>query len=259
MKLTASMVLYKSDPEQIRKSTASLFRSPFSIHLIIIDNSPDDGLRQVFEELPYHDMDYYFNNGRNCGFGSAHNLAISRTKDSTYHLILNSDVYFDPSVLVELIDYLEINSDVGLITPSAYLPNGENTFTARKYPNLTVMLVRRFLPKRLHSVFNRKLADQEMRNIAPGVVANAQVICGCFMLVRRNAFEKLGGFDEQFFLYFEDYDLTVRMSKIWRTVLYSPLTIYHEWGRAPYKDWKMAFKFVRSSIRFFRKNGWRLW
>jgi len=95
MKLSASLVLYKNDPEIVIQAIKSLFSTLMEINLSVVDNSPTDELKKIFDNFQEYDIDYYFNNGNNVGFGQGHNLAIIRTKNCDYHLVINPDVYFD--------------------------------------------------------------------------------------------------------------------------------------------------------------------
>ena len=117
MQLTASLVLYKNDPEIVTQAIKSLFSTPIEINLSVVDNSPTDELKKIFDNFQEYDIDYYFNNGNNVGFSKAQNLAIARSKNYDYHLVMNPDIYFDSKTIIELIDYLGHNLDIGLIQP----------------------------------------------------------------------------------------------------------------------------------------------
>jgi hypothetical protein len=78
------------------------------------------------------------------------------------------------------------------------------------------------------------------------------------MLVRRKAIDATGGFDPQFFLYFEDYDWSVRLAKFGKTAYLPTFRVVHHGGGAARKGWKHIGWFVRSACRFYNKHGWRL-
>ena len=83
------------------------------------------------------------------------------------------------------------------------------------------------------------------------------VMAGCCMLVRRKAIDATGGFDPKFFLYFEDYDWSVRLNKLGATAYLPSFRAVHHGGGAARKGWKHVGWFVQSGVRFYRKHGWR--
>jgi GT2 family glycosyltransferase len=118
IRITASLVLYKNNPEMIYKTVLSTISTPLKINLCVVDNSPSPDLETVLQDL--ENVEYYYNKGDNVGFGKAHNIAISKCGVSDYHLVLNPDIYFDENVIPQLIDYLESNHEVGLIHPKIF-------------------------------------------------------------------------------------------------------------------------------------------
>jgi GT2 family glycosyltransferase len=258
MKLSASLVLYKNDPEIVRHAIMSLLNTPMTVNLSVVDNSPTDKLRNLFSDLREYDINYYFNNGDNVGFGKAQNLAIIRTQPFDYHLVMNPDIYFDSHVILELINYLEDKQDVGLIAPKTYLPNGEIISSVRRYPTL-LGLSRNFIPKKLRFLFQKKIDFYEMRDTSYNEIMEVQLVNGSFMLFRRKCLDEIGLFDEKFFLYLEDYELSFRIfkSKKYKNIFYPHVHIYHLWERGNYKSIKLALIFISSAFYLFSKHGWR--
>ena len=258
MELSASLVLYRNNPEVVRRAVMSLLNTPIKISLSVVDNSPLPELAQLFEDLEDFKVDYFYNNGENVGFGKAHNLALRRVQKCDYHLVMNPDVYFEENVIIELIEYLKDHQDVGLVGPKVYEENGEIQYVCRRYPTVWALLVKRFTPKRLKFLFQKTIDWYEMRDTGYNQIMEAPVIGGCFMLFRRKCLDEIGYFDENIFMYFEDYDLTVRMAKKYKTIFYPFVQIYHLAGRGAYKSIKLATIFMLSGMYFFSKHGWRL-
>ena len=76
------------------------------------------------------------------------------------------------------------------------------------------------------------------------------------MLLRRESFERVGGFDERFFMYFEDLDLTRRIHELYRTVYYPDVTIVHRHEKGSYKSLRLLYCGLESAVRYFNKWGW---
>jgi hypothetical protein len=258
MQLSASLVLYNNDPEIIRQSVTSLLKTPLDLKLFIVDNSPSDHLNALIDDLNDGRLIYLYNQGNNVGFGKAHNQAIAQARDSDYHLVMNPDIYFDDQVIPHLIDYLETHPDTGLICPKVLSPNGETQYLCKRYPSVSVLFARRFFPKAWQSLYQSQLDHYEMKDTGYNEIMEVPIISGCFMLFRRSVLEEVGYFDDQFFMYFEDYDLTLRTGKKYKTLFNPSVHIYHYWTRGAHRTVKLASIFIQSGFYFFQKHGWKL-
>jgi GT2 family glycosyltransferase len=253
--ISASLVLYKNDPEIIHETVLSIINTPLKIKLLIVDNSPSPDLEKLFKGL---DVDYYYNNGNNLGFGKAHNLAISKAGISDYHILLNPDVYFNKDVIPQLINYLENHGDVGLIQPLIRFPSGEIQYLCKHYPTLFALFSRRFIPKEFHFLIKRYLDWYEMRDMGYDKITEVLYLSGCFMIFRKKYLDEIGYFDEKIFMYLEDADITLRMAKKYKTVFYPDVEIFHHWAKGSYNSLKLTIINIQSAIYFFNKHGWKI-
>lgn len=197
----------------------------------------------------------------NIGYGSAHNLILGDLK-SDYHLMLNPDVVLDSHCLAEGIAYLANNQAVVMASPVAHHKDGKRQYLCKRYPSVLTLFVRGFLPGWLQKSFAQRLAIYEMRDLVDkrpkdSDVQEVQIISGCFMLCRTSALVEIGGFDKDYFLYFEDFDLSLRMGGQGKIAYVPAMQITHGGGNAAKKGLKHILMFVRSGIRFFNSHGWR--
>jgi GT2 family glycosyltransferase len=118
--------------------------------------------------------------------------------------------------------------------------------------------VRGFMPAFLHGLFRKSLDAYELRHVDwEHEQAPVSIASGCFLLCRRTALDAVQGFDPGYFLYFEDFDLTLRLSHA-TTVTYCPqVRILHHGGEAASKGLRHIGWFVTSARRFFSAHGWR--
>jgi hypothetical protein len=91
----------------------------------------------------------------------------------------------------------------------------------------------------------------------PQDALDVPIISGAFMLARRGAIDRTGGFDPRFFLYFEDFDWSVRLRAVARNAFVPSVTIVHHGGGAARKGWRHIRAFVASGARFYAKHGWK--
>jgi GT2 family glycosyltransferase len=98
----------------------------------------------------------------------------------------------------------------------------------------------------------------EMRDANFDDLIEAELLSGSFMLARTNLLKKIDGFDEKFFLYFEDYDLCRRIqARGLKTIYYPGSKAIHFWERSAHKSWKFAFMFLASAFKYFNRWGWK--
>ena len=193
----------------------------------------------------------------NVGYGAAHNLIINNL-NTGFHLMLNPDVVLDRQFLAAGINYLIDHDDVAVAVPMASHENGERQFLCKRYPSVLTLFVRGFLPRNLHKLFTKRLASYEMRDLHDAQInKDIPIGSGCCMLSRSSMLKAVHGFDERYFLYFEDFDLSLRIRRHGRIAYLPTMKIIHGGGYAARKGLSHVRMFVRSAIRFFSIHGWR--
>jgi GT2 family glycosyltransferase len=194
----------------------------------------------------------------NVGYGRGHNLAIERTH-SRYHLVLNPDIELDERGLIEALSFLEAHSDTGLLTPLIRDDSGEQQFLCRRFPTVLDLFARGFLPSSLRRPFAKRLAHYEMRDVIDDrtIIWDPPIVSGCFMLFRTDVLKRLNGFDPRYFLYFEDYDLSLRTHEIARVAYVPAVRVLHHGGGAARKGGEHVKLFASSAFRFFTRFGWK--
>ncbi len=249
--VTVSLVTFRNGEEKLNALLRSLEESTVSWNLFVYDNSPTDDLAPLFRGPSIS----YFHDPRNAGFGRGHNVAFAQVRSQAdFHLIVNPDISFGPPVLGHMIAVMERNSDIGILAPKILFPDGSLQRTGRRLPSPMDFFVRRFCPFR--SLQKRINERYEIHDYDYTYPLEVPFISGCFMLVRSDLFEKLGGFDERFFMYTEDIDLTRRMMEYGRTVLDPSVSVYHEYERGSHKNIRLLCIFLRSAFQYFNKWGW---
>ena len=254
MLITATIVTYKPRMDWLLNSINSFIgKDNFSKKLFLIDNSPSPN--EQLQQLTSEKIEYRFNN-RNLGFGKAHNLGIKKAiaEGSDFHLILNPDVSFDSDILIELTTVLTNDKSIGLISPKIVYENGEIQRLCKLLPNPKHLIFRRFLK---NSPSLEKLNQElELQSFGYDRVAEIPWLSGCFLLARTSHLEKIGGFDERFFMYMEDIDLSRRSLQYFRNVFYPHVTIQHFYEKGSYKSRKLTLIHLTSAIKYFTKWGW---
>lgn len=251
--INVSIVLYQTLKDTVIRAIESCLSSELVLKLYLTDNSPDNRL----EELSRIDkrIVYIFNNS-NPGYGTAHNIVIRKSIEEgvKYHLVLNPDVYFDKGVIEELYDFMEKNKDVGNVMPKVLYPDGKLQYLCKLLPTPLDLILRRFIPSKKWKEKRNEI--YELKFITYDEIMNIPYLSGCFMFLRVDILKKVGLFDERFFMYLEDTDLSRRIYRVAKNIFYPYVHIYHEYGKGSYKNKKLFMHHIQSAIKYFNKWGW---
>jgi GT2 family glycosyltransferase len=221
---------------------------------LIIDNGSEPGgiarLRDMFPQVSI------FVNADNLGFGCAANQGFARSQ-GRYVLLLNPDAELTPGSLRHLIDRLDAHPEAAILGPRVTNTDGTNQGSARTFPSLLTAFFGRntFLT-------NYFSGNRVSRRQTPGFdpcltqPQSADWVSGACMLIRRQAVEAVGGFDEQFFLYWEDADLCWRLHDHGWQIVYDPqVRVMHKvGGSSRHASIRSLLAFHRSAYLLYRKQ-----
>jgi GT2 family glycosyltransferase len=251
--ISGSIVLYKSD-KSVRHSIISFLQTSLPVKLFLIDNSPTDSIKsEIWDLIKDKRVEYIFND-KNIGYGAGHNIAMKKMLNvSKYHLVLNPDVFFEDHVLPSIFNFMERNPDVGLSMPKVLYPNGYLQYLCKLLPTPFDLIFRRFVPS---NFIKRRFNNYELRYTGYNQQMEVPSLSGCFMFMRTSLLPEVGFFDENFFLYLEDADLSRRFYSAAKNVYYPAVHIIHHHERASYKNVKLLFIHSKSAIKYFNKWGW---
>ncbi|MBO1026945.1 glycosyltransferase [Ochrobactrum sp. SD129] len=260
--LSISIVTFNPNFDELRKTLSSLWTAVAqlqtdSVSITIIDNSETDSIsafiKSNFEHLPVRIL----HGQGNIGFGRAHNLTLKDMGE--FHLILNPDIELHPESLLNAIAFMKANPRCGLISPHAQWPNGDRQYLCKRYPALFDLFLRGFAPKVIRSFFTKRLARYEMQaETQEEIYWNPLIISGCFMFFRSTVLRQSNGFNDAYFLYFEDFDLSLRVHAF-ADIAYVPnIRVIHAGGHAAKKGLWHIKVFIRSALHFFQRYGLKL-
>jgi GT2 family glycosyltransferase len=203
----------------------------------------------------------FLTNRDNPGYGRAVNrLVASLTEAPPYLGVLNTDLSWQSGTFERLLAWLEQHPDVSLAVPQILDEQGKSQTLCKRHPTLLGLFSRRFLPEMLKPGWLKRydrwyvMADQDGQQIF-----EVPYLSGCCMLMRRDAFLRVGGFDERYFLYLEDADLTRSLAREGRCVHLPVAAVVHGWGRGNYRNLRLVVVNLISAWHYFGKWGWALW
>ncbi len=253
-KQLALIIINYNTREELRAALRSIERLKpgEELEVLVVDNgSSDRSQEMVKEEFPWVKLVL---NDLNRGYAQACNLGILFTQ-APYVMVLNSDVEFLQGHPLDLVHFLENHPQAGAVGPQLLNSDGSLQFSCRNFPSLKVSLGHAFLGDLFpRNPFTRSyhMIDFDHRK-----VSEVDWISGAAMMLRRQAFEEAGGFDEGYFMYVEDVDLCWRLKRTGWKVFYCPeVKIVHHIARASsQQSTRMLFQHHRSMYRFYRREA----
>lgn len=249
--ITASIVTYnsKSEIDILMKSLeASSYFDKMTIY--VVDNASSDGTAAYISQK--YSWARVIESKENLGFGKGHNLVIENIR-SKYHVIVNPDIFVPQNTIEKAINYISSHDDISVITPMVLNFDGTQQFLPKKNPCIKYMIGGMF---EKHFIFCEKLrAEYTMKNRVILQPTDVEFCTGAFMIARTSALHTVGGFDEKYFLHFEDADLTRELRKIGRAVYNPEIKVFHKWHRDNKKINKSFFVALKSMFIYMKK--WR--
>lgn len=250
--ITASIVTYFSDRQEIINLIGYFVDTPVD-YIYVIDNSSDDTLSTCSDVSK--NVVYIHGHG-NVGFGAAHNIAIEKALKigSKYHFIVNPDISFETDVVSPMVEYMREYPETGMMMPRVLNMDGSCQYLPKLLPSPFDLLLRKL--KRPIGVYRRFIEKYELRDVSSEQVCNVPIISGCFSLLSMEVIKKIGGYDERFFMYFEDFDLSRRIHENYKTIYFPLVAIFHGYEGGANRNWRLFKVFVTSAIKYFNKWGW---
>lgn len=250
--LNVSIVLYHPIVPQVTRLCEELLQAKCVRKVFLIDNSPMKS--EEFDNLD-RKISYQWQQGQNLGYGRGHNIAIRESVyyNTPFHLVINADVWIKAADLDVLHQFITLHATVGNLMPKIVYPNGELQYLCKLLPTPAILVGRRFLPQWLMRRCNERY---ELRFTGYDKPMNVPYLSGCFMLLRTEAVLKARLFDERYFMYPEDMDLTRTIHRDYLTLYYPAVTVVHDHARESYHSWQMTRVHIINMCRYFNKWGW---
>lgn len=252
-RISASIVLYKTPESQLTRLLDCLARSSICVDIYLIDNSP------IALDMPcFHRPNVtYIRAATNRGYGAGHNIALRRLLNLTeFHFVINPDIYFGTTELERMLRFIEQHPQIGQLMPKVIYPDGSLQYLCKLLPTPADLILRRFSFGPLTKFAQQRNERFELRHTNYDTVMDVPYLSGCFMLFRTSALKQVGLFDERFFMYPEDVDLTRRMHAKFRTVFYPGATVVHDHARQSYKTARALWVHLYNMAKYFTKWGW---
>jgi len=247
MELSIILVNY-NDRRHVEECLLSLQKAASAIEheIIVVDNDSEDGSREfVARAFPAVRL---IANSENSGFSRANNLGVRESRGE-FFLFLNTDTVVPPGAIHGLLDHLKFEVSAGAAGPA--LLDGRNSFQVSF--GRRVNFFAQFWQKLILNPYYKRVLKKSEKIRRVGWLSAACLLC------RRKAFEQAGGFDENFFIYFEDIDLCGRMRKDGWKLFYVPhIRVFHDGGATTSRRPAASrLEYRKSQLYFYQKHNSR--
>jgi GT2 family glycosyltransferase len=247
-------VIYSGERHFMDPLVSSLAGSANGIspRLILVDNVSTDGVAAWTSTFAHTKV---VKNDRPLGYAENLNRILS-VSDARYVLLLNTDMYFDvgDQCLAKMVAFMDDHPRCGLSVCQIYRPDGSYGYPARRFPTVRTIAARRLGLQRLLAGPLREhlYEDRPITDSYP-----CDWVSGCFMLVRREAAQDVGRFDERYVKYFEDVDMCLRMARAGWQVMFNGATrcFHHEQRASRHAFSRDAWRHGRAYLRWLLKWG----
>lgn len=253
IKLSFGIVTY-NNADKIEKIINNIISVAYNYDykIFCIDNGSKDETINIIKKSLSNNI--ILIESKNNGFGSGHNKVLSLL-ESDYHFVVNPDIIF-PNIdenLSKMIDFLEDNKKYGLLTPLVKNKDESIQYLLRNEPTVFDTAIRFMGP----NVFKKRQDKFMNKDSGYDKIVRSENATGCIMLFRTSILKKIEGFDQRYFMYYEDSDITKKVLQVSDTVFYPESYVIHEWQRANRKKIKFILINFSSMIKFMNKWGWK--
>lgn len=243
--------------DQLKDCVESVIKSSFDNStlkkVIVVDNDSKDNSLELVEALNFEKLEI-IKNSENLGFGKACNIG-AKDSSSDFILFLNPDAFVYEDTFVNLFEYIQKNDDEknGVYGVQLIGDDGNIQRTCARFPKLRNFLVRVMGLNKINREFFKSFSMEYWNHNETKIVD--QVI-GAFFLIKKDIFKKLNGFDERFFVYYEELDLSKRVyDSGYKTIYLSEVKAYHKGGGTSEQVKALRFFYsTRSSLIYSFKH-----
>lgn len=233
-----AVILNYNGKSVIKRCLASVFKADYpNLEVVLVDNNSKDGSLEMARSN--FSKAHFIKNEENLGFAAGVNVGIrfALERAADYVLLLNNDTEVEKDFLSKLVAVAEKDKELGVMSPVVFkAENRDIWFSGGKIDWW-----------RMKTAHTSKVSTEDYYD--------SEFISGCAMFIRKDVFKKIGLFDEDFFLYWEDADFTVRARRAgFKTVIVSHSWVYHFEQSEKHPETK-TYWLVVSGLLFFQKNA----
>lgn len=248
--ISAAIVTYNDSKKAERICRQLLkYTVKYPLKLYVIDNASSDDTVECISKLSGVEL---IKNNANVGFGAAHNQVLNY-EIGRYHFVINPDIEINGDILSDMADFMDKNTDIVMSMPKIINQDGTEQNLPKEKPTFTRLFLGRL--SKFGGVFKKIRDSYTWADRAIAETTDIRFCSGCFFCIKGDIFSDLMGFDQRYFMYMEDADLTLRALQRGRVVIAPEFCVTHLWERESAKSLKYLLIHTNSSFKFLYR--WR--
>lgn len=233
----------------------------FDFEFIAVDNASTEQMSLGYlEHADKEGLVKLIRSPKNLGFGGGNNLG-AKNATGEYILIMNPDIFVGKDSVSKMLEYIEKHHDVGILAPKLVYPDGQVQDSCRRLMKFSDLVIKR-TPLKMVPFLRKRVEKYTMQDFDHSKIQEVDLLVGACLLIPRHVYEKVGGFDERYFLFMEDFDLCRAVRKAGYKVVYYPeVAVTHNHKRLSggsimkLLTRKVFWHHVNSAFKYFWK--WR--
>ncbi len=229
--------------ESVYKKTTDI-----NFDVYVIDNASYDGIKEELEKQ-FPNVKF-IQSKENNGFGAGNNIAL-KIFDSKYAFLINTDTILINNAAKILFDFMEANPEIGACGGNLYDEKGNNIHSYGVFHNLKDLFLKTFFLRYFFPKNEKRLKDKGLNK--ENLTKSVDFITGADLMLRKEALDKAGLFDERFFMYAEEAELQYRIRQAGYDIFINPdAKITHLHNKSPKKREHMYYEFLKSKYLYFK-------
>jgi len=231
----------------------------FPFEFIAVDNASTEPMSIGYlEQASKEGLVKLVKSEKNLGFGGGNNFGAKDARGE-YILIMNPDIFVNEDSVKKMISYIESHRDIGILAPKLVYPDGQVQDSCRRLMKFSDLIIKR-TPLKTIPFLRKRVEKYTMQDSNHNEIREVDLLVGACLLLPRNVYEKIGGFDKRYFLFMEDFDLCRSVKKAGFKVIYYPeVAVTHNHKRLSggsilkLLTRKVFWHHVASAIKYFWK------
>jgi len=259
-----SVVMMNFNSKYFTKMCVEAFykgKMDFPIEFIAVDNASTEPMSIGYlEKAEKEGLIKLIKSPKNLGFGGGNNLGVENA-NGEYILIMNPDIFVNEDSVQKMVSYISTHPDVGILAPKLVYPDGQVQDSCRRLMKFSDLVIKR-TPLRALPFLRKRVEKYTMQDFDHNQIQEVDLLVGACLLIPHDVYKKIGGFDERYFLFMEDFDLCREVRKAGYKVIYYPdVAVTHNHKRLSggsilkLLTRKVFWHHVNSAIKYFWK--WR--
>jgi len=227
-------------------------KAPWPIEILFVDNNSTDELSLSFlKKVAEEERIRLIESPTNLGFAAGNNLGVANSHGE-YVLIINPDTTVQEDTIKKMVEYMEDHPEIGILGSRIEYADGTVQDSCRRDMKFTDLILKRTFLSKL-PMFKKRVEGYTMKDFNHSKIQEVDLITGACMLIKRSFYDEIGGFDDRYFLFMEDFDICKKARQAGKKIIYYPEAVINHYHKRLSQG--SFFKLIRSKVFWIHVNS----